>query len=67
VKTFAIIEGTNVINTIVADSLETVETVLKTGQICVEYFIPRLEDSYINESFVRTSVENFKKVSWGMQ
>lgn len=49
-KTFAVIEDGTVINLIVAESLEIAEEV--TGLVCVEYFIPKIGDEYIDGEFV---------------
>jgi hypothetical protein len=50
-KTFAVLEDNVVINLIVSDSLEDAETI--TGKTCVEYLIPQIGFSYVDEKFVR--------------
>ena len=50
-KTYAVLEDNVVINLIVADSVEDAETITeKTG---VEYLIPQIGFSYVEEKFVR--------------
>jgi hypothetical protein len=54
-KTFAVIENNIVVNIIVADSIEVAESA--TGLTCVEYYVPKIGDSYIDGAFVPSNVE----------
>ena len=65
-KTFAIIEGSNVVNCITADSIEMANSVISAGQICVEYFVPAIRDTYSDGSVTRLYV-NQTENSWAMQ
>jgi hypothetical protein len=65
-KTFAIIQGSNVINCITADSIEAANSVISAGQVCVEYFVPAIRDTYSDGSFTRGYVDQTEK-SWAMQ
>jgi len=49
---FAVLDGENVINTIVADSKEIAEQI--TGKVCIEYTTENAETNgtYINEKFI---------------
>lgn len=54
-KTFAIIENNIVVNLIVAESLEIAEQV--TGLTCIEYYVPKIGDSYIDNNFISPIIE----------
>ena len=64
-KTFAIVEDTVVVNCIVADSLEKANTLIAAGQTCVEYVIPDIGDTYVNETIIK-EIKPFE-VSWVME
>ena len=55
-KTFALINNSFVINLIVAESLEIAEEV--TGFNCVEYYVPKIGDRYINNEFIPNKLDS---------
>jgi hypothetical protein len=64
---FAIVEGTTVVNCIIAENIETAQQVVGVGKTCVEYVIPETGDLYSNENFikpVRPQVD--LQVAWAM-
>ena len=65
-KTFAIVENGNVINTVAAISLDSAQIAAKPGQECVEFVVPEIGDSYIDSNFIKIEKETVE-VSWAMQ
>ena len=64
---FAIIEGTTVVNCIIADNLETAQAIAGNGKNCVEYIIPESGDLYSNNAFVKTPKPQVDlQVAWAM-
>lgn len=65
-KTFAVIEGNNVVNCITAESQEIANSVISAGQICVEYFVPVAGDLYSDGQFTKGYQIQTEK-SWAMK
>ena len=51
-KNYAVIEDGNVINLIVADSLENAESI--SEKTCIEYVVPEIGWTYADGNFVRS-------------
>jgi hypothetical protein len=65
-KTFAIVENGNVVNTVTAISLDSAQIAVKPGQECVEFVVPEIGDSYIDSNFIKIEREPVE-LSWAMQ
>lgn len=65
-KSFAVVEGTNVTNCIMCENLEIANSVISEGQVCVEFSVPSVGDTYSNGAFIKQHTPETEK-SWAMQ
>ena len=64
-KNFAIIDGTEVINTITAENSTIAQQVVGLSKTVVEFVIPEVNDQYIDGQFIKQSKPQVQ-LSWAV-